>query len=41
MSTLQDLVTACQVDTRFQPEMDLLLSGLISLDPANAAVLCG
>ena len=27
--------------TRLQPEMDLLLSGLISLDPARAAVLCG
>lgn len=27
--------------TRLQPEMDILLSGLISLDPARAAVLCG
>lgn len=27
--------------TRLQPEMDALLSGLISLDPARAAVLCG
>ncbi|UIL50974.1 type VI secretion system protein TssA [Pantoea agglomerans] len=27
--------------TRLQPEMDMLLSGLISLDPARAAVLCG
>ncbi|MFB5077538.1 type VI secretion system protein TssA [Raoultella sp. C349492] len=26
--------------TRLQPEMDALLSGLISLDPARAAVLC-
>jgi len=26
--------------TRIQPEMDALLSGLISLDPARAAVLC-
>lgn len=26
---------------RIQPEMDALLSGLISLDPARAAVLCG
>lgn len=26
---------------RIQPEMDTLLSGLISLDPARAAVLCG
>lgn len=26
---------------RLQPEMDSLLSGLISLDPARAAVLCG
>lgn len=26
---------------RLQPEMDALLSGLISLDPARAAVLCG
>ncbi|CAX57949.1 conserved uncharacterized protein [Erwinia billingiae Eb661] len=26
--------------TRIQPEMDLLLSGLISLDPVRAAVLC-
>ncbi|MEJ8322520.1 type VI secretion system protein TssA [Kosakonia sacchari] len=26
--------------TRLQPEMDTLLSGLISLDPARAAVLC-
>ncbi|RWR02607.1 hypothetical protein ED28_07010 [[Pantoea] beijingensis] len=27
--------------TRLQPEMDTLLSGLISLDPARATVLCG
>lgn len=27
--------------SRLQPEMDALLSGLISLDPARAAVLCG
>jgi len=27
--------------TRLQPEMDMLLSGLISLDPARAVVLCG
>ncbi|MBI3310454.1 MAG: type VI secretion system domain-containing protein, partial [Serratia liquefaciens] len=27
--------------TRLQPDMDSLLSGLISLDPARAAVLCG
>jgi len=27
--------------TRLQPEMDQLLSGLINLDPACAAVLCG
>lgn len=27
--------------TRLQPEMESLLSGLISLDPARAAVLCG
>ncbi|NEG80945.1 type VI secretion system protein TssA [Pantoea agglomerans] len=27
--------------SRFQPEMDLLLSGLIALDPASSAVLCG
>lgn len=26
--------------TRLQPEMDALLSGLISLDPARAVVLC-
>ncbi|MEJ5067062.1 type VI secretion system protein TssA [Enterobacter sp. MYb186] len=26
---------------RLQPEMDLLLSGLIGLDPASSAVLCG
>lgn len=26
--------------TRLQPEMDMLLSGLIALDPARAAVLC-
>ena len=26
---------------RLQPEMDALLSGLIALDPARAAVLCG
>lgn len=39
MSTLQNLVTACQADkSRLQPEMDLLLSSLIALDPANAAV---
>ena len=25
---------------RFQPEMDRLLAGLISLDPASSAVLC-
>ena len=25
----------------FQPEMDLLLAGLIALDPASSAVLCG
>jgi type VI secretion system protein VasJ len=25
---------------RLQPEMDLLLSGLIALDPAGSAVLC-
>ncbi|MGC6031687.1 type VI secretion system domain-containing protein, partial [Enterobacter kobei] len=27
--------------TRLQPEMDLLLAGLVTLDPARAAVLCG
>ncbi|KAB8308356.1 type VI secretion system protein TssA [Erwinia endophytica] len=27
--------------TRLQPEMDALLAGLIALDPARAAVLCG
>ncbi|MEG6445005.1 type VI secretion system protein TssA [Enterobacter roggenkampii] len=27
--------------SRLQPEMDLLLSGLIALDPASSAVLCG
>jgi type VI secretion system protein VasJ len=27
--------------SRFQPEMDLLLAGLIALDPASSAVLCG
>jgi len=27
--------------THIQPEMDALLSGLISLDPARAAILCG
>jgi type VI secretion system protein VasJ len=27
--------------TRLQPEMDQLLSGLITLDPAGSAVLCG
>lgn len=27
--------------SRFQPEMDLLLAGLIALDPAGSAVLCG
>ncbi|WP_439413023.1 type VI secretion system protein TssA [Enterobacter ludwigii] len=27
--------------TRLQPEMDLLLAGLVALDPARAAVLCG
>ncbi|HEY1845463.1 MAG TPA: type VI secretion system protein TssA [Buttiauxella sp.] len=27
--------------TRLQPEMDALLAGLITLDPARAAVLCG
>ncbi len=27
--------------SRLQPEMDLLLSGLIALDPAGSAVLCG
>ncbi len=26
---------------RLQPEMDLLLAGLVALDPARAAVLCG
>jgi type VI secretion system protein VasJ len=26
---------------RLQPEMELLLTGLIVLDPASAAVLCG
>lgn len=26
---------------RLQPEMDTLLSGLITIDPARAAVLCG
>lgn len=26
--------------SRLQPEMDLLLSGLIALDPASSAVLC-
>lgn len=27
--------------SRFQPEMDLLLAGLIALDPVGSAVLCG
>lgn len=27
--------------SRLQPEMDVLLSGLIAIDPARAAVLCG
>ncbi|MCS3407155.1 type VI secretion system protein TssA [Serratia sp. AKBS12] len=27
--------------SRLQPEMDLLLAGLIALDPASSAVLCG
>jgi type VI secretion system protein VasJ len=27
--------------SRLQPEMDMLLSGLIALDPASSAVLCG
>ncbi len=27
--------------SRLQPEMDLLLSGLIAIDPASSAVLCG
>jgi len=27
--------------TRLLPEMDALLSGLIALDPARSAVLCG
>ncbi|MTD42497.1 type VI secretion system protein TssA [Erwinia sp. CPCC 100877] len=27
--------------TRLQPEMELLLAGLIAIDPARAAVLCG
>jgi type VI secretion system protein VasJ len=27
--------------SRFQPEMDQLLAGLIALDPASSAVLCG
>ncbi|WP_436883424.1 type VI secretion system protein TssA [Enterobacter asburiae] len=27
--------------TRLQPEMDLLLAGLVALDPARATVLCG
>lgn len=27
--------------TRLQPEMDTLLAGLIAIDPASAAVLCG
>lgn len=27
--------------SRLQPEMDLLLSGLVALDPASSAVLCG
>ncbi|MEH4264096.1 type VI secretion system protein TssA [Klebsiella aerogenes] len=27
--------------TRLQPEMELLLAGLVALDPARAAVLCG
>lgn len=27
--------------TRLQPEMEILLAGLIALDPARAAVLCG
>lgn len=26
---------------RLQPEMDQLLAGLIALDPASSAVLCG
>lgn len=26
---------------RLQPEMDLLLSGLIAFDPASSAMLCG
>ncbi|MDF3613649.1 type VI secretion system protein TssA, partial [Enterobacter hormaechei] len=27
--------------SRLQPEMDQLLAGLIALDPAGCAVLCG
>ena len=27
--------------SRLQPEMDQLLAGLIALDPAGSAVLCG
>ena len=27
--------------SRLQPEMDQLLAGLIALDPASSAVLCG
>lgn len=27
--------------SRFQPEINLLLSGLIALEPASSAVLCG
>jgi len=27
--------------SRLQPEMDLLLSNLIAIDPAGSAVLCG
>jgi type VI secretion system protein VasJ len=27
--------------SRLQPEMDQLLTGLIALDPAGSAVLCG
>ena len=37
-------MTATRSETdksRLQPEMDLLLAGLIALDPASSAVLCG
>lgn len=34
--------TRCETDKlRFQPEMERLLAGLIALDPAGSAILCG